>query len=51
MLGLPPGAGRAEVRAAYLAGAAATHPDKCAAPGAAAAFVRLRAAYDALASV
>lgn len=46
--GLQTTASAASVRRAYLRRVVLTHPDKCCAPGAAAAFQKLRLAYDCL---
>lgn len=46
MLGLPEGAPAADVRRAFRRGAQRVHPDKCALPGAEAAFKLLAAAAD-----
>ena len=46
VLGVPPGASEAELRAAYRKQAAATHPDRS--PDGAEAFIRVQAAYRVL---
>ena len=48
VLGVDPGAPRGAVQRAYLRAARATHPDKCALPGAREAFEKVNAAKDAL---